>query len=72
MEDFINLKAVIASIIFSAIGLAILASGLFIFDRITPGHLWKEIIDEHNVALAIIVGAIAIGTSIIIGCAIHG
>jgi putative membrane protein len=33
--------------------------------------LWKEIIDQHNTALAILLGAIAVGISIIVAAAIH-
>ena len=36
-----------------------------------PYHLWKEIVDEKNSALAIVVGAMAIGISIIISAAIR-
>jgi uncharacterized membrane protein YjfL (UPF0719 family) len=43
-----------------------------IIDRLTPYQLWKEIIEEKNTALAIMVGAIAIGICIIVAAAIHG
>jgi uncharacterized membrane protein YjfL (UPF0719 family) len=39
-------------------------------DRLTPYALWKEIIDEHNTALAVLIGSIALGMSIIIAAAI--
>jgi uncharacterized membrane protein YjfL (UPF0719 family) len=42
-----------------------------VVDRLTPYHLWKEIVDEKNAALAIVVGAMAIGISIIISAAIR-
>ena len=45
-----------------------LAFGLI--NRLTPGTLWRELIEEHNTALAIVVGAMAIGISIIIAAAI--
>ena len=40
-------------------------------DRLTPYTLWKEIIDDHNTALAILIGALALGMSIIVAAAIH-
>ena len=40
-------------------------------DAITPYHLWKELVEEKNVALAIVVGAIAISIAIIVSAAIH-
>ena len=42
-----------------------------VIDRLTPYTLWREIIDEHNTALAVLIGAIALGMSIIIAAAIH-
>jgi putative membrane protein len=43
-----------------------------IIDKITPYNLWKELVEERNVALAIVVGATAIGISMIVAAAIHG
>ena len=70
--EYVNLKYIASAIIFSLIGLGVLALGLKLFDRMTPGTLWKEIIEEHNVALAIIVGAMALSMAQIIASAIHG
>lgn len=72
MEPFISLKYVVSSIVFSLIGLVILWFAFWLFDKLTPGELWKEIIEEHNMALAIVVGSMTIGVSIIIALAIHG
>jgi len=40
-------------------------------DKLTPFHLWKEIVQEKNVALAILLGAMSIGMCIIIAAAMH-
>ncbi len=72
MDQLINLKYVLGAIVFSAIGLAVYALGILVLDRLIPGHLWKEIFEEHNTALAIIIGAVSIGIAIIIASAIHG
>jgi uncharacterized membrane protein YjfL (UPF0719 family) len=40
-------------------------------DKLTPYALWKEIVEEKNVALAIMVGAISLGMCIIIAAAVH-
>jgi uncharacterized membrane protein YjfL (UPF0719 family) len=62
---------VIAAVVFAALGIAVLFLSFFAIDRLTPFTLWKEIIDEHNTALAILLGAIALGISIIVAAAIH-
>lgn len=59
------------AIVFALLGLGVLGLVLVIVDRLTPYTLWKEIVDEHNTALAVLMGAMAIGISIIIAAAIH-
>jgi uncharacterized membrane protein YjfL (UPF0719 family) len=54
------------------VGLVILWFAFWVFDKMTPHDLWKEIIEEHNTALAIVVGSMTIGISIIVAMAIHG
>ena len=72
MPDVINIHFVANSIIFSFIGMAILALGFFIIDKLTPYTLWREIIEEHNIALAIVVASMTLGISLIIASSIHG
>ena len=61
----------VAALVYAAIGLVIFGVAFVVVDRLTPYHLWKEIVDEKNAALAIVVGALAIGISIIISAAIR-
>jgi uncharacterized membrane protein YjfL (UPF0719 family) len=61
----------VAAIVFAVLGIVVLLAALIVVDRLTPYTLWKEIIDEHNTALAVLIGAVALGLSIIIAAAIH-
>jgi uncharacterized membrane protein YjfL (UPF0719 family) len=61
----------VAALVYAAIGLVIFGVAFVVVDRLTPYHLWKEIVDEKNAALAIVVGAMAIGIAIIISSAIR-
>lgn len=72
MEHLINLKDVVSSVIFSFFGLLMFGVAFFIFDKLTPGELGDEILEKQNTAAAIVVGALVIGISIIIGMSIHG
>ncbi len=65
------LSNVVAAVVFALIGIVILFGSFVAIDRLTPYTLWKEIIDEHNTALAILIGALALGISIIVAAAIH-
>jgi putative membrane protein len=68
MDDLMQHLA--AALVYALLGIVIFVLAFVAVDRLTPGSLWKEIIDEHNTALAVMVGAIAIGISIIIAAAI--
>lgn len=68
MEDLMNNMG--AAAIYAALGIILFVLAFGIINRLTPGTLWKELIEEHNTALAIVVGAMAIGISIIIAAAI--
>lgn len=71
MENLINAKDLVSSVIFSFFGLALFGFAFYVFDKLTPGDLVKEILEVKNVAAAIVVAAMIIGISIIVGLAIH-
>lgn len=72
MTDWINLHYVVNAVIFSGLGLLLLAIAFYIFDRMTPGALWQEIVEKQNTALAIVAGSVTIGIAMIIAAAIRG
>ena len=65
------LTNVVAAIVFAVIGIVTFVVAFVVIDKMTPFTLWKEIIDEHNTALAVLIGFVALGISIIIAAAIH-
>lgn len=62
----------VEAIVFAVIGILLLAVSFVVLDKLTPGSLWKELIDEHNTAIAVLLGAFALGISIIISAAMVG
>ncbi len=70
--DATTMSHIVGAIGYSALGLIVFVAGFVIFDKITPGNMWKEIIEEKNSALAILCGAFALGIAIIISSAIKG
>lgn len=70
--EFIAFKGIVNSLLFSLIGIVILLLGYFIIEKLTPENTWKEIVQNKNVALAIVFAALIIGLSMIISAAIHG
>jgi putative membrane protein len=67
----LDTHAVLNAVIYSALGIVIFALAFVLIDKLTPYHLWKEIVDDKNVALAILIGALSIGMCIIIAAAVH-
>jgi putative membrane protein len=57
--------------IYAILGIVIFILCFFLLDKMTPYHLWREIEEEKNVALAILIGAISLGMCIIIAAAVH-
>jgi uncharacterized membrane protein YjfL (UPF0719 family) len=66
-----NLQAVSASILYALIGVVIFCVTFVVVDKLTPYNLWKELVENKNTALAIVVGLIGLGICIIIAAAIH-
>lgn len=62
---------IVNAIIYAAIGIVIFAGAFLVIDKVTPYNLWKEIVQEHNTALALLLGAMSLGICIIIAAAVH-
>ena len=60
------------TVIFVAIGLIVFAIAFLIVVLVAPFSVKKEIEDDQNTSLAIIIGSVIIGVAIIIASAIHG
>ncbi len=60
------------TIIFVAIGLIVFALAFLIVVLVAPFSVKKEIEDDQNTSLAIIIGSVIIGVAMIISAAIHG
>jgi putative membrane protein len=60
------------SILYALIGVFVFWVSFVIVDKVTPYNLWDEIVTQKNVALAIVVGSVAIAIGLIVSAAIHG
>jgi putative membrane protein len=70
MTDF-HPGYILNAVVYAALGILIFVAAFALIDRLTPYHLWNEIVHEHNTALAILIGAMSIGMCVIIAAAIH-
>jgi len=72
MTVFDNLGSnFIAAVVFALLGVILFVVGFMIFDKITPGSLWKELLEDQNTALGVLMTGVAIAIAIIIAAAIH-
>ena len=67
----IPLANVVNALVFAFLGILIFVVAFYALDKLTPYHLWNEIVHEHNVALAVLIGALSIGICLIIAAAVQ-
>jgi putative membrane protein len=72
MDNEHILKAVIQSVVFSGVGLAVFVAGFFVLKLLLPYDIHKEIETDQNVALGVVVAGFIVGLAIIVAAAIHG
>ncbi|MBL7980378.1 MAG: DUF350 domain-containing protein [Flavobacteriales bacterium] len=68
----INPDFILNAVVFSLLGVVILFICFWIFEKLTPENLWKMILVEKNVALAVLAAGFMIAIANIIASAIHG
>ena len=62
----------VGSALFALLGVGVFWLCFVIVDKLTPYDLWGEIVEKKNMALAIVVGAMAIAIGLIVASAVHG
>lgn len=65
-------QAILNMLIFAALGVAAAIIGYKVFDKCTPGDLNREIVENKNVAAAIVAAAVILGVCLIIAAAMVG
>ena len=65
------LPVVVTTLVFVLIGLVIFALAFLIIAKAAPFSVRKEIEDDQNIALAIVIGSVILGSALIIAAAVH-
>ncbi|HEX5746612.1 MAG TPA: DUF350 domain-containing protein [Archangium sp.] len=68
----VSLDNLLASLVYSLVGLAVFVAGLFVFRLIMPFDVHKEIEVDQNTALGLVMGSFILGLAIIVASAISG
>jgi putative membrane protein len=66
------LPILVTTIVFVVLGLIIFALAFLIIGVAAPFSVRKEIEDDQNIALAIVIASVILGSALIIAAAIHG
>ena len=59
-------------VIYVILGLGLFAIAYLVIDKATPFSLHKVLIEDKNVAVAVVLGAVFLGIAVILGSAIRG
>ena len=65
------LPTLVTTIVFVVLGLIVFALAFVIITLATPFSVRKEIEDDQNIALAIVIGSVILGSALIIAAAVH-
>ena len=65
------LPVVVTTLVFVVIGLIVFALAFLVIAKATPFSVRKEIEEDQNVALAIVIAAVILGSALIIAAAVH-
>jgi len=70
---FADLKPglILSTVIYSIIGMVIFGIAFAIFNKLMPFSVRKEIEEDQNTSLGIIIGSVMIGLALIISSAMH-
>jgi putative membrane protein len=66
------LRHLVVSLVYGVVGLVLFALAFWLMERFTPFSIRKEIAEDQNTALGIVLGAIILGLALIVAAAIHG
>ena len=66
------LPIVVTTLVFVVLGLIVFALVFLVIAKASPFSVRKEIEEDQNVALAIVIAAVILGSALIIAAAIHG
>lgn len=65
-------EAAVSSAVFAGIGIVVFGLAFWIMNKLAPFPIKKEIEEDQNVALAVIMAGVIIGVSLIIAAAVSG
>ena len=72
MNTGLQMAQFIETIVYVILGMVVFGIGFLLVEKITPFSIRKEIEEDQNTSLGIIIGSVILGLAIIIAAAIAG
>ncbi len=69
--SYLNFQSLVGSIVYSAIGIVFFVVAYKLMEWLLPFNVDKELAEDQNTAVGIVVGSVMIGLAVIIAAAIH-
>jgi len=66
------MRHLVAAVVFSIVGIVVLMLSFWLMEKLASFSLRKEIEEDQNVALGVVMGSVVIGISLIIAASIFG
>ncbi len=71
MDERALIQGVVFAVVFGMLGLGLFGLAIVLMKKLAPFSIEKEIAEDQNTALAIVMGAMLLGIAIIVAAAIH-
>ncbi len=72
MTNYLNPQYLLASLVYSAIGIVMFIVAFKVMQLVLPFDVNKELAEDQNTAVGVLLGAVMLGVGVIIASAIHG
>lgn len=66
------LPVMVTTLLFVLLGLVIFALAFIVIEKVAPFSVRRELEEDQNVAIAIVIASVILGSALIIAAAIHG
>jgi len=66
------LRMILMTLAFGLMGIVLFGITFFLIVKISPFSIRKEIEEDQNTSLAILIGSVMIGIALIVAAAVHG
>ena len=65
-------ELIVATLAFSILGILLFALAFWVIVKVAPFSVRKELEDDQNIALGIVIASVIIGIALIVSAAVHG